>query len=650
MSNVQENEEVGQGVSSAMEENQQLVDAQVQIQPDVSSTSVPVEKNSNHVKNGSKEPPSESRAEPSAESKAEKPAEALAEPLPMAKAEPPSEAKTEPPAEVKAEPPPEVKAEQPPTAMSEPPAMAKSELPSQATAVPPAQSEAETPSKPKAEPPSEDKSEQPFKAKSVPPAEDVSATDAEDKAEPPLEEKSVNQEGVPEDIPKQDIQSSENTLQSVSAEVDALVLNRTERVKASDPMEEDSEFPQSNNGTEDDVNVCPNNADIAETSAEVKPEGGEVANAKSCNHVEPIPSGHDEPSMLQAVPADADVEMKNVSEVENKTDENQAILTADNGNENSSHMLFLDADHCYDGNESGTEEEQSAFMKELENFFRERSMEFKPPKFYGEGLNCLKLWRAVTRLGGYDKVTTCKLWRQVGESFKPPKTCTTVSWTFRGFYEKALLDYEKHKIKGGELSVPIPSQPEPMNIENQSSAPGRARRDAAARAMQGWHSQRLLGNGEVGDPIIKDRNSVSMQKREKQQLKSINLLKRKKPSYMDNAVKAARSKLAKPQLDTAVIDIGPSADWVKINVQKTKDCFEVYALVPGLLREEVRVQSDPAGRLVISGEPEHPNNPWGVTPFKKVVSLPSRIDPHQTSAVVTLHGQLFVRVPFEQSE
>lgn len=37
----------------------------------------------------------------------------------------------------------------------------------------------------------------------------------------------------------------------------------------------------------------------------------------------------------------------------------------------------------------------------------------------------------------------------------------------------------------------------------QASGSGRARRDAAARAMQGWHSQRLLGNGEVGDPIIK---------------------------------------------------------------------------------------------------------------------------------------------------
>ncbi|KAM3376705.1 AT-rich interactive domain-containing protein 6 isoform X1 [Capsicum galapagoense] len=305
--------------------------------------------------------------------------------------------------------------------------------------------------------------------------------------------------------------------------------------------------------------------------------------------------------------------------------------------------------------ESGTEAEQAAFMKELEAFHKERCLEFKAPRFYGEPLNCLKLWRAVIRLGGYEQVTSCKLWRQVGESFKPPKTCTTVSWTFRCFYEKALLEYEKHKMRSGELPFTDAAFAETTSAGiqnlflqgNQASGSGRARRDAAARAMQGWHSQRLLGNGEVGDPIIKEKNSVSLPKREKQ-LKSIGL-KRKKPSAMEHAAKVTGMKVSKPHLETMVVDIGPPADWVKINVQKTKDCYEVYALVPGLLREEVRVQSDPAGRLVISGQPEQLDNPWGVGPFKKVVSLPSRIDPHQTSAVVTLHGQLFVRVPFEQS-
>ncbi|KAK6931983.1 Alpha crystallin/Hsp20 domain [Dillenia turbinata] len=355
--------------------------------------------------------------------------------------------------------------------------------------------------------------------------------------------------------------------------------------------------------------------------------------------------------VASTAPDSASLPLSSSEVMKSDNEEEQKIIdsTADAEIANS-HQSFLSSD----GGDSGTEEEQAAFMKELENFFRETSMDFKPPKFYGEGLNCLKLWRAVIRLGGYDKVTACKLWRQVGESFKPPKTCTTVSWTFRIFYEKALLEYERHKTRIGELSIPTTSLSEPLIVENpcggsQTPGSGRARRDAAARAMQGWHSQRFLGNGEVGDPIIKCKHSLSMQKREKQ-LKNIGLLKRKKPSTSEHAVKAARSKVVKPQLDRAVVDIGPPADWVKINVRRTKDCFEVYALVPGLLREEVRVQSDPAGRLVITGEPEHPDNPWGITPFKKVVSLPSRIDPHQTSAVVTLHGQLFVRVPFEQSD
>ncbi|KOM32111.1 hypothetical protein LR48_Vigan01g166700 [Vigna angularis] len=492
-------------------------------------------------------------------------------------------------------------------------------------------------------------------------------------AEAPLEDRIVKPEANSECIPQQDVLNSQNTIESIPVMENVPVLNKTEGENALDVKSKVEELPQSDKDVANDSNVCQNNADPAEMTVEVKPKAFEAAESKTCNNgdsnsAHPI---HNEPKTPHVVQTDIRAEVKSGLDDENKYNERQAaVANADNGNLISPNLYFLDPEYSYDGNESGTEDEQSAFMKELETFFRERSMEFKPPKFYKEGLNCLK-------------------------------TCTTVSWTFRVFYEKALLDYERHKTKGGELNVPITSNSEPMNIENQwnmyvvssstvmitlicvlqsllpvkcvqgLASSGRARRDAAARAMQGWHSQRLLGNGEVSDPIIKDRSSLSMQKREKQ-LRSINVLKRKKSSDMVNAVKVAHSnKPSKPQcllacsfadilasvgvydglrLDTSVVDIGPPADWVKINVQKTKDCFEVYALVPGLLREEVRVQSDPAGRLVISGEPEHSDNPWGVTPFKKVVSLPSRIDTHQTSAVVTLHGQLFVRVPFEQSE
>ncbi|CAK7357570.1 unnamed protein product [Dovyalis caffra] len=442
------------------------------------------------------------------------------------------------------------------------------------------------------------------------------------------------------------------------------------------PEVESAKYVKANGSTNLKPETCAISSSHLET---VKP-----AEDTSGHDTGAVPKENNEPAAPQAGSSDTEAKVDNKREsdaVKNKTD---TSTPKTNGNSTPRRSFLLNENSG--GSESGTEEEQKDFLIELHSFFREMGMEFKPPKFYGDLLNCLKLWRSVMRLGGYDKVTSCKLWRLVGESFNPPKTCTTVSWTFRGFYEKVLLDYERHITNAGEPNIPIASKSEPklpkppklpksdpMHANSQASGSGRTRRDAAARAMQGWHSLRFLGNGEVSSPIIKDKNTIPAQKREKelknigelqglsisQFVSSLNqfpifgplgsgLLKRKKPSYVEHAVKSPRTKSAR--LDVEVIDVGAPADWVKINVQKTKDSFEVYALVPGLLREEVRVQSDPAGRLVISGEPEHEENPWGVAPFKKVVSLPSRIDPHQTTAVVTLHGQLYVRVPFGESD
>ncbi|XP_015075542.1 AT-rich interactive domain-containing protein 5-like [Solanum pennellii] len=103
-------------------------------------------------------------------------------------------------------------------------------------------------------------------------------------------------------------------------------------------------------------------------------------------------------------------------------------------------------------------------------------------------------------------------------------------------------------------------------------------------------------------------------------------------------------------LDVQVVDVGPPADWVKINVRATNDSFEVYALVPGLLQNEVRVQSDPAGRLVVTGQPNQLYNPcvWMTKFFFQVVTLPARIDQLRTNAFLTFHGCLHVHVPFAQ--
>ncbi|CAN8235130.1 unnamed protein product [Cochlearia groenlandica] len=135
----------------------------------------------------------------------------------------------------------------------------------------------------------------------------------------------------------------------------------------------------------------------------------------------------------------------------------------------------------------------------------------------------------------------------------------------------------------------------------------RARRAAASRAMQGWHTQLLSGNGEVNDPANKDKNIVLHQKREKQTgttIVSSGLLKCKRPLSTDNGDGAKTViQVSKTMLDVTVADVGPPDDWAKINVHR-----------------KVRVQSIPAERLLISGESENPKNPWGATLFKKVVS------------------------------
>ncbi|WMV18179.1 hypothetical protein MTR67_011564 [Solanum verrucosum] len=246
--------------------------------------------------------------------------------------------------------------------------------------------------------------------------------------------------------------------------------------------------------------------------------------------------------------------------------------------------------------DEGSPEDQAAFIGKLGTFYKKKAMEFKLPKFYGHLLNCLK-------------------------------TCTTVSWTFRNFYEKLFLPYERHRTQNGELQLPIAPSHVSWGIDNegsgyQISASGRAVRDSVVCCRLGWQEQHFLGYGE-------DRSANNTPKRAKS-LKISGSIKHQGQNEVEHQMKAAEIETSKP-LDVQVVDVGPPTDWVKINV-----------------RETVRVQSDPAGHLVITGQPNQRDNLWGVTAFKKVVTLPSRIDQLRTNVVVTLHGCLHVHVPFAQ--
>ncbi|MFS8016353.1 hypothetical protein Hanom_Chr15g01367601 [Helianthus anomalus] len=166
-------------------------------------------------------------------------------------------------------------------------------------------------------------------------------------------------------------------------------------------------------------------------------------------------------------------------------------------------------------------------------------------------------------------------------------------------------------------TFPEPASSAKQPSINQTPGSGRARRDAAARAMQGWHSQRLLNNGGVGDPIIKDRTPSTSVRRDK---RDIGLLKRKKPSPVERAVKLARMKALKPQLDSAVVDVGLPADWVKINVQRTpfdlgkitkmlvdQTCFQICHVSASLERRIMRGMRPSSTGCVLRVKP---NKKW----------------------------------------
>ncbi|GAA0168654.1 hypothetical protein Leryth_005753 [Lithospermum erythrorhizon] len=316
-----------------------------------------------------------------------------------------------------------------------------------------------------------------------------------------------------------------------------------------------------------------------------------------------------------------------------------------------------------DGYESGTEEDQENFKQELEVFHSSRGLIFKPPKFYQEEVNLLKLWRLVTKHGGYEQVTSSKLWRQIGECFNPPKTCTMLAYAFRGFYEKALMEYEKHKINCSN-SVLVPNIEEPFmaNFKNStspiSSKYGRPPRNSAIRAKKVWQSLRVSstssGDQEIEDPFVANKNTkdtILMGQNEVDEepleMADFDFHHVPKNEPLDEAL---------PRKDTQEVPFktiysNPHPDLVKVNVFRNSDGFEIYALVPGLSQEEIKVQSDPAGYILITGQPKDlDNNPWGLSPFKKIMKLPMRINPHKTNAVATLHGQLFIRAPLESSE
>ena len=89
------------------------------------------------------------------------------------------------------------------------------------------------------------------------------------------------------------------------------------------------------------------------------------------------------------------------------------------------------------------------FKKKLMSFMWENGYDsFKVPQIAGRELDLYKLYTSVIRRGGYERVSSLKLWREIVNEFKLPDSCTSASFTLRTHYQKYLFAYEQKYFCG----------------------------------------------------------------------------------------------------------------------------------------------------------------------------------------------------------
>ncbi len=74
--------------------------------------------------------------------------------------------------------------------------------------------------------------------------------------------------------------------------------------------------------------------------------------------------------------------------------------------------------------------------------------------------------------------------------------------------------------------------------------------------------------------------------------------------------------------------------------------FEILCLMPGFMIDEVSIKAWDDGRMQIRAQPKEPRAGalWGLKPIERLIQLPHAINAASAQALMTLHGQLFVRV------
>ncbi|KAL1914660.1 uncharacterized protein VTP21DRAFT_8071 [Calcarisporiella thermophila] len=129
--------------------------------------------------------------------------------------------------------------------------------------------------------------------------------------------------------------------------------------------------------------------------------------------------------------------------------------------------------------------EYNAFWDKLCDFHQKygTGVQMREPVLGSKKLDLLMMYRLVLEQGGYETVTREKLWRQIGDPFKFPPTCTNSAFVLKTVYMKYLSGFEE--VHHWKRPWKPPLSPPPTRSGSPAT---NLRKDVPASKLQSIHA------------------------------------------------------------------------------------------------------------------------------------------------------------------
>ncbi|KAG7331996.1 hypothetical protein KOW79_003830 [Hemibagrus wyckioides] len=202
-----------------------------------------------------------------------------------------------------------------------------------------------------------------------------------------------------------------------------------------------------------------------------------------------------------------------------------------------------------------SENEERVFIMNLYRFMKERGTPIERIPHLGfKQINLWKIYKAVEILGGYESVTTRRLWKNVYDELGGSPGSTSAATCTRRHYERLVLPYERHRR--GEEDKPLPPSKPRKQYKRSEDGKGKTESKKRRRA-DGDDPEELL---RVSHPCQRVVWPVSSEHSDNDQVSSQDMCLREKPLLQPLVPALVISPLEKKKrLAQASLSVAPPA-------------------------------------------------------------------------------------------